>query len=427
MADMKQTDPKAMQTLIRLVSAGACKEDVGSLSIDWNTVLPLAVEQHVIPLAACALLNSPAIECPEVIREYMLHEMRNVSAANLVRRQRILQLIDELQGAGFSIQVLKGYAVAGYYAYPESRNAVDVDLLIDLKQEKAIYNVFEQKGFKVAPRSKTSHQGVCRHAKYGVVELHAHLYDELVEDVWFQGMNENEYQAEPPINLIIDGCNTKTLGYTDQLIFLVLHMIKHFISGGISIRMMLDVALFFAQNSKHIDSNRFWHILEKLQYSTFVHAVLGLVVTYGAFEKSAFSGMKDFDGLLLDKLLRDMQRGGYMGVQEMNERQDACMEYNRRILLKRRSFPEYVKYMVKWKLRSAASHMFPDKVYLFKKYHFLQRYPICLPFVRLYQAIEYPLRKLRTGILVRQIRTRNSTISVASKKRIELFEEFKML
>ena len=68
MADMNQTDLKAMQTLIRLVSAGARKEDVSGLSVDWNTVLPLAAEQQVIPLVACALLYSPGLECPDQLR-----------------------------------------------------------------------------------------------------------------------------------------------------------------------------------------------------------------------------------------------------------------------------------------------------------------------------------------------------------------------
>jgi len=66
MADMNQTDLKSMQTLIRLVSAGAREEDVSNLSVDWNTVLPLAVDQQVIPLVACALLYSPGLECSMV-------------------------------------------------------------------------------------------------------------------------------------------------------------------------------------------------------------------------------------------------------------------------------------------------------------------------------------------------------------------------
>lgn len=427
MVNVNQADLKAMQTLIRLVSAGARKEDVSSLSVDWNTVLPLAVEQHVIPLLACALLSSPDMDCPETIREYLLHEMRNVSASNLVRRQRILKLIDELQNEGFRIKVLKGYAIAGYYAYPEIRDAADVDLLIDPNQEKMIYRILEQKGFKVTPRSKTSHQGVCQHSKYGVVEIHAHLYDELVEDVWFQGMDENEYQAETPINLIIDECNTKTLGYTDQLVFLALHMIKHFISGGLTIRMLLDVALFFDQNSKQIDSARFWNTMDKLQYATLVHTILGLIVTHGGFDRVDFQGMKEFDRSLVDQLLLDIQCGGYMGSKEINERQDASMEYNRRLLLKRKSFPAYIMYMIKWKLRSAASHMFPEKSQLFKEYPLLLRWPVAIPFVRLYQAIEYPLRKLSTGILVHQIRSENSAISPISKARIELFEALKIV
>lgn len=416
-----------MESVIRFASAGAKGDSVNRPPYDWGDFVKCATEHHVLPLVACALLNSSEIACPDDMKEYMLDSMRNISASNLIRRQRVLGLINDLQKANFRIQVLKGYAIAGYYAYPEVRESVDVDLLINPKQEKDIYSYLEGKGFKVTPRSRTSHQGVCQHSKYGVVEIHAHLYDEIVADVWFRGINENDYQTETPIEIVIDGCRTQTLGYTDQLIFLVLHMIKHFIGSGLTIRMILDVALFFSHHREHIDIERFWDTMEKLRYSTLVQCALKLVVIYGGFDPSSFRGVKDVDRGLVNQLVEDIERGGYMGSNEMKERQDASMEYNRRMLLRDKPYFVYFLYMLRWKLRSAWSHMFPEKMYLIKEYPYLQRWPICLPLVRICKAISYPLSKLHSGILMRQIRTESSTISLASKERIKLFEELKII
>lgn len=427
MLERISTRESAMKSVLRFSAAGARGEPVSCPPCNWHEFTQCAIEHNVLPLVACALLNSPDIRCPEALREYILNTMRNMSASNLVRRQRVLGLISELQKAGFRVQVLKGYVIAGYYAYPECRDSVDVDLLIDRKQEKEIYRYLENKGFKVTPRSKTSHQGVCQHSKYGVVEIHAHLYDELVEDVWFRGMNENDYQSETSVDLVIDGCTIQTLGYTDQLIFLTLHMIKHFIGSGLTIRMMLDVALFCARNSNRIDFSRFWSTMETLQYSTLVSCIWTLVVTYGDFEKADFHAVGEVDPTLMERLLQDMECGGYMGARELKERQDASMEYNRRVLMKDNPYVVYLFYMVKWKLRSAWGYMFPEKSYLIKVFPFVEHAPVLIPFVRIYQAIEYPLRKLRSGILGRQIRSGSSSVSNVSRRRIELFKELEII
>ena len=421
------TSESAMKSVLRFSAAGARGEAVNCPPRDWHEFTQCAMEHNVLPLVACALLNSSDMSCPETLKEYILNAMRYMSASNLVRRQRVLGLISELQKAGFRIQVLKGYAIAGYYVYPECRDSVDVDLLIDRNQEKEIYLYLENMGFKVTPRSKTSHQGVCQHSKYGVVEIHAHLYDELVEDVWFRGMNENNYQEEMPVELVIDGYTTQTLGYTDQLIFLTLHMIKHFIGSGLTIRMMLDVALFCAYNSKKIDFTRFWSTVETLQYATLVRCIWSMFVKYGNFAQSDFPEIGEVDSTLMEQILQDLECGGYMGSKELKERQDASMEYNRRVLVKEKPYPLYLLYMMKWKLRSAWSHMFPGKAYLIKTFPFVEDAPALIPFMSVYQAIEYSLRKLCSGVLARQIRSERSSVTNVSQRRIELFEELGML
>lgn len=103
MSEMRITEYTPMQTLIRLVNAGAQKKCIDDLQVDWQEVLPLAVDQNVLPLVACALLHSPGLECPE----YLLNTLKNEASVNLIRRQRILQLLAEMKEAGIDAKVLK--------------------------------------------------------------------------------------------------------------------------------------------------------------------------------------------------------------------------------------------------------------------------------------------------------------------------------
>ena len=44
MSESRKTEYTPMQTLIRLISAGAKEECVNNLSVDWTSVMPLARE-----------------------------------------------------------------------------------------------------------------------------------------------------------------------------------------------------------------------------------------------------------------------------------------------------------------------------------------------------------------------------------------------
>lgn len=423
MVDMNQNDLKAMQTLIRLVSAGARKEDVSGLSVDWNTVLPLAVEQQVVPLVACALLYSPGLECPDQLREYLLNVMRAESSANMIRRQRIMHLLQEMNAAGIDAKVIKGYAVSGCYAHPECRGSVDTDILIDVKQEAQAIKFMEQRDFRVDPRAATSHHTVCQHKKYGMVELHVALYADLVQDNWFRNVNEKDLVYEPAIT--VEGVNT--LGHTDQLLFLTLHMVKHFILEGLTLRMMLDIALYFARHKQEIDVVRYWSILKKLHYAGLVNGILWNMIRSGGFQVKDFQGLLEENPKQMVVILSDLIQGGYMGVKQKNERLESGMEYNRRLLRKQQSALQYRLHMIGWKIKSGAKYMFPSVKMVHKLYPITKSVPALMPFLWVWQFVSFPIKKIRSGALKRDVRSENSTMTKVTEERIAMFSELGML
>lgn len=427
MADINQTDLKAMQTLIRLVSAGARKEDMSGLSVDWNTVLPLAAEQHVIPLVACALLYSPGLECPDQLREHLLNVMRAESSTNLIRRQRIMHLLQELKAVGIDAKVIKGYAVSGCYAHPECRGSVDTDLFVDVSQEKTTIALLEAKDFRVSIRGATSHHSVCQHKKYGMLELHVALYAELIREIWFGNVTENELVQEKLIEVTDENGVFVTLGHTDHLIFLTLHMIKHFILEGLTLRMMLDLVLFFSRNREAIDAVRYWKVMKKLHYDQLVSSVLGIMISYGGF------GQTDFPGLVADiptqqsAVLVDLLQGGYMGVKEKEARHKSGMQYNRQMLLREKSQGQYALFMALWKIRSGLNAMFPSARKLCKKYPCAEKNKLLFPFVWVYHVVSFPIKNRHKLAPGRDIQWDVSAGGNIVQKRMELFKQLGML
>ncbi len=412
-----------MQTLICMVAAGARGETVNDLQVDWASVLPIAAEQRVQSLIACALLFSPKLECPPELRGYLLNTMRSESSVNLIRRQRIMHLLQEMKAAGIDAKLIKGYAVSGCYAHPECRGSVDTDILIDVQQEVKAIRFFESYGFRVDPRAATSNHAVCQHKKYGIVELHVSLYGELVRDNWFHMLDVNDMVKESTVA----SDEFDTLGYTDQLIFLTLHMVKHFILGGLTLRMMLDVGLYFASHKQRIDTVRYWTTLKNLRYDKLTSAILWTIIRWGRFSEEEFPGISEECPDQTSLILYDLLAGGYMGAKEKNERFESGMEYNRQLILKQKNVLQYRMRMIGWKVKSGTKYMFPSVKMLRKLYPITIRMPILMPFLWGWQVVSFPMKKIASGALKRDVRSEQSVISTVAKERVAMFEKLEML
>ena len=416
----------ALCDLIQLAAAGACGKKVVTAPLEWESVFRLAHEHQVVPLIGCALLGSPELQCPESYREYALSAMRSVSSSNLLRKQRILHLLKELEVAGINTRILKGYAAARYYAFPECRDAGDTDLLIDPNCEKQVNRFLGQRGFQLLERSASSHHSIAAHPKYGKLEMHVSLHNEIVEDIWFQDISNDEFLQEDAVTVRDNEGSYETLGNTDHLIYITLHMIKHFIGTGLTVRMLLDAALYFTNNRETIDSQRFWNVIDRLKYTGVVNGIFSLMVQYGGFSVNDFPGMREMDTEILKALVEDLLLGGYMGSKETNDRHTAAMVFNRKLALKQKSETQYRIYMVLWKLKSATTYLFPSKELMTRLYPIVKKYPLLNPVLRVYQMIAFPLRKLTSGIVKQEIRTEQTAVAEVADRRLELFEQLEM-
>lgn len=415
--------------LLRLLSAGGLGESIQSevADVDWSSLLQLAQEQSVFSVTVNAILQNPVIMPDIQLRESLLEQIRYCAYRNTIRRQRIMELLSEMEKQSIQAVLVKGYAVSECYHMPECRESVDTDLLVRKDQERAAFNFLKEKGFVLEPRGKAGHHSVAQHKKYGMVELHVSLYDEIIQDIWFRGMRGNDFIAEPLRRAETKDETYLTLGYTDHLLFLMLHMVKHFIISGTSLGMMLDTALFFRKHSAQIDTERIWKTLDALNYRILVSAVLQAFIEYGLFSSTDFPGMEAVSEELTDRILCDVELGGRMGIKKIEERKDCSFEYNRRVMRKEMSFLQYSCYMLIWSVKKGMKYMFPSKEMLEILYPVVKDKPELTLWLRLYQLLVFPFVQLMTGFLKKEIRTDHTIISETARKRIELYSDLGMI
>lgn len=422
----KELITRGFRQMMTLAAIGASGKKMDIADIDWCVVLCYAQEQASLSLVSVALLECPAIECPEQLREQLLGTLRNATEKEFIRKMRILHMLEETKALGIDAKLVKGYPIADCYAFPESRSSSDTDILVPLEQEGWMCEYLRSKGFRVDLRGKTGHHDVAQHPKLGVVEVHVHLYNELRRKIWFHAAEDDILLKEAFVQATTSDTSYTTLGYTDHLIFLTLHMVEHFICTGMGLRMMLDIALFFSKHKEQINVQRYWSIMESLKYTTLVSSILWALIDTGCFDQNDFPGMPGNRPEGIELLLNDLQQGGHMGIKGKHQ-YDGAYEYSRQVMLRTKSPMQYRLYMLRQKIRDAEKQMFPEKEHLVKLYPVLLTKSWLTPLVRIYRIFAYPIQKIREGALKDQIRSESSDMPEEAKRRLEMFKVLNMI
>lgn len=395
-------------------------------AIDFDRLVQLAYEQSVLPLVGIALGRATQMGFPNDKVQPVVTRSRNLALLNYIKRGQILNLLQEFEKAGIRAVLLKGYTLADLYVEPNCRISADTDIYINIKDEKKACKLLSTQGCKVNPRSPTSHHAECEHSQMGNIELHVILYDEFIEDIWFGKLSDRQFIQEAFDKRITEDGPYFILGKTDHMIFLALHMIKHFILSGTSLRQMMDIALYFKEYRFQIDIKRFWSILEALKYRKLINTILNAMILYCGFSSEDFIGFEIQEEEATSALLTDLEDGGWLGIKEKNERNDSWYRYNRIKFAEKRTAAYYLAYMMKRTVISNVHAIFPAREVMAKKFPYVKKTVCLIPIAwthRFFKSIWRLIRgKMDTGIVLR-----SKQVSSDDKGRDYLFKLMNMM
>lgn len=417
------------QYLMQLLGAASASNRIQppEEELSWERVFELADEQMILPLIAAALKNNPDLGCPSELLRLKTANVFSAVLTDCARRGSVIALLDEMEHAGIHSFVVKGFAAAANYCSPENRISCDTDICVDAADEDAVCDFLRERGFFIKPRWENGHHAVAHHPVMGIIEVHVRLYDEIVEDVWFNGIDPSSLVQEPRQRVDTADGTYYTLGPTDHLIFMALHMIKHFILCGMSLRMMLDVSLHIVKHKDVLDMDRLRKVLNVLNYDCLMNAVLWAMIRYCGFNAEDFSGIGSFDGQCVEMILSDLEKGGWMGKNNEAARKESWYEYNRQIIIKKKSKWQYRLYMIQWQHSFKLSTVFPGKKRLSLHYPYVLKYPWLIPFAWIHRLIFRGFALLKNKALTSRIIFDEEAINSESKERIAMFRQLKMM
>lgn len=284
--------------------------------------------------------NHPAME--SLFRSYysaFLHSERQTAKVNALLR--------EFETAGIDHLPFKGCIMKQLYPKPELRIMGDADILIRLEQYGKIKEILSVLGFQLETESECE-----------LIWTHPDLYLEL-HQCMVQPSHRDYYAY------FGDGWDRAVrmeghrYGFTpeDMYIYLFMHFTKHYRSGGIGCRHVVDMWMYrqanLTMNQDYVDAE-----LEKLQLRQFHGNFLRLLDTWFG------SGQPD---AVTEFITKRIFSGGSWGNPK---------DYHVFVELAKQNAPDKVKNS---RLQYAVNLMFPPLQQMEKKYPILNRHPLLLP------------------------------------------------
>ncbi len=417
-----------MEYLMHLFSCGAqgLEPKPPQKQLDWEKTASLAVDQSITYTTALPI-KKYELGCPESIRSRLTASLRGASIKNAMKTDGILDLVNDFEKAGIHVLIVKGIDVARFYKNPECRVSSDADLFVKKEDEQRALDFLESYGFTMEKRPKSSNHTECYHPTLGMVELHIQLLQDMFTNSLMKNWRVDEDAFSKCKAEEFSGKKYYALETTDSLLFLTYHMIKHFLYGGMSLRMMMDNAIFAKCNLDLIDKERYKALLEESKHLHFMQAVFGIMVKYCGFSPNDFPIDVIIDDSTGESILNDLEKGGWQGMNYGVAGLDAWYYYRYKHAMNEADENELSE--IKGEVQLDYIHkLFPTMTWMKRMYPKLQAKPWLYPFY-LIQRLFVKGWKIITGkgrMSKRQI-DKETELSESARERIELFKALDMI
>ena len=307
---------KEKEFFIKLIDASLYnKKILENIDLDWNDLKEEARQHN------CMAIIFPTIkqiqmdfDCiPKDIYEEWEEKVVEMAAAQCIKNYELNHILDCLRQVGVEGIIFKGAVIADTYPEYLLRVSGDADVLIKAEDEKLALDILAKEGYLINYAESKENETTLYKGNILVIELHTSLWEDYKGD-HIDKLNDMNITDE---NLFVDfqGCDiqAKTLGITKHFTYIFYHMIKHFIPGGIGIRHLLDITLFYNKYENEIDLNEFYENMHILGYDMFCKAIFRLCIDLFNMKTSVLPDEYEIDKNLYNKLIDDIIDAGVFG------------------------------------------------------------------------------------------------------------------
>ncbi|MDY4573482.1 MAG: nucleotidyltransferase family protein [Intestinibacter sp.] len=278
--------------------------------VDWDEIIRLAKINNLLGIIFTCVdkmdkVYRPREELYKALKKSFLIQVRNSDQIEMY----IKKVLNAFEKENIDHIFLKGYEIKHCYPIPELRSMSDVDVVIRREDRQKSDRVLKELGYE---GNYTNCEVWDYRKKISYIEVHT----SMVSDEIKQGIDYGEYFSNPWEHSLLKNKNTYKLDDEYHLIFLLVHMAKHFAECGCGVRMFLDIDFYLKKYAKNLNWNYIWGELNKLELVTFTEIIFTLCNKW--FNSEIPIEPIELESDFYEKITENVLLGGVFGFELSN-------------------------------------------------------------------------------------------------------------
>ena len=369
-----------------------------SIKLDYQKLFDLANQHQVSALIYNQIYNFD--DFPEEIKLRWKRDALKINAFQTRKTMKILQVYRQFLKQGLKVLIVKGLVCRSLYPQPDNRQSNDEDLYVRKEEYEAVKDILLKNNFTVISENDDVTTFIDPVSGLSI-ELHTALFSS--ESKAYGNYQRYFDQAfDECIVHRIDGVEVYSLEYTQHLLFLILHFVKHFFHGGVGIRQVVDIVMYSEAYGDKVKWDRLYDILKDLNIYVLITSLFAMAHDQLEFDYTKIQVPEGIDKSDYQDLFDDIMDAGIFGQSSSERIHSATMTLN----------------TISDGKTSVLKSIFPSLKEMQGKYKYLNKYPVLLPFAYLSRIVNY--KKNNSS------KNSQRTIEVG-KQRIELLKKYRVI
>ena len=384
--------------LIALLKDARLNRTSESIKLDYQKLFDLASQHQISALIYNQIYNFD--DFSEDIKQRWKRDALKINAFQTRKTMKILQVYRQFLKQGLKVLIVKGLVCRSLYPQPDNRQSNDEDLYVQKEDFEAVKDILLKNNFTIVSKSDDVTTFIDPSSGLSI-ELHTALFS-LESKAYGNYQRYFDCAFDECIVHRIDGIDVYSLEYTQHLLFLILHFVKHFFHGGVGIRQVVDIVMYSEAYGDKVNWDKLYDILKNLNIYILITNLFALAHDYLEFDYTKIKVPNDINKSDYQDLFDDIMDAGIFGQSTSERIHSATITLN----------------TISDGKTSVLKSIFPSLKEMQGKYKYLNKYPILLPIAYLLRIANY--KKNNSS------KNSQRTIEVG-KQRIGLLKKYKVI
>lgn len=280
----------------------------------WEKIVEYANMQRVVALITAGVETLPLeYRPPKAIYISLLLLTEKIKSANHLINDRLVEISQEYSSLGISFVLLKGQGNSMYYPDALYRTPGDLDLFLYREKDYQIANEWVVKNSLICDKESDLHLGFDWRGVH--IENHHHIFSFTKKKYngSFQSWVSLVVESNSFESVHINGATIHVLPIELNIIYLFLHLFRHFIDSGVGLRQICDWVLLLSARHEELEKES---LIELAKYFGILDAMCVLSYTcikYLGASPDIFPFLVKNDNRYSDMLMKDILQGGHFG------------------------------------------------------------------------------------------------------------------